>query len=1116
MTQEELLQVIEQAAKERWRTLDLSGSKLTALPPEIGQLTQLKHLILGKWHYYRQRSRSRRIGNKLNALPPEIGQLTNLKKLWASTNQLSNLPVEIGQLTNLQSLDLSGNQLSSLPVEIGQITNLRSLDLSRNELSNLPAEVVQLTNLRSLDLSRNELSNLPAEVVQLTNLRSLDISSNQLSSLPAEIGQLNSLRSLDLYNNQLSSLPNEISKLTHLRRFYFYNNQLSSLPAEIGQLNSLRSLDLYNNQLSSLPNEISKLTQLLSLSLGNNQLSSFPVEMSQLTKLRMLDFSNNQLSSLPTKIGELTCLRIFCLQNNHLSSLPAEFANFRELEILNLEANQLTSLPVELKHLSQLKTLNLRGNPIPIPPELLGSSWNNFGKPTKILDFYFRTQNPDETELLYEAKLLILGEGGAGKTSLAKKIVDETYKLQDEDTTQGIDVIRWYLKQPNGQDLRVNIWDFGGQEIYHQTHQFFLTERSLYILVADTRKENTDFDYWLNAVRLLSNNSPIFIIKNEKQNRQCEINDRQLRGEFSNLKEIMATNLADNRGLEEIKDAIQLYISRLPHVGTRLPKLWVRVRSVLENYARNNYISLDEYYRLCRLNGLNDQQEMLLLSRYLHDLGVCLHFQTDPLLKKTVILKPEWGTAAVYKVLDNETVRSNLGCFTQDELANIWSDAEYTNMRDELLHLMMRFKLCYEIPGRPHTYIAPNLLSVNQPDYDWDETDNLSLRYEYEFMPKGILTRLIVEMHPWIEQQLVWKNGVVLHKDQTRAEVIEHYNQREIRIRVAGSRKKELLAVVTHELTKIHQSYERLQYDTLVPCNCEKKCRNSQTPYSYPLETLREFLDDREYLIQCQKSRQMVDVRRLIDDVLSQEIETEQKYYLRPDRLPTPAESLQRELEQAREKSLNRQSRQTSIPESVTRDSPSSQFQFDTESDKEVFISYAWGGDSEAIVNQLDQAFQNKGITLVRDKRDLGFKGRIKEFMQRIGRGKCVVVVISEKYLKSENCMYELVQIAKNGEFYDRIFPIVLNDATIYKPIQRLQYIQHWEAQIHELNEAMKTVNAANLQGFRDDIDLYTEIRGTIAGLIDILKDMNTFTPEMHSESGFDELFQAVERKLAE
>nr|WP_225894080.1 hypothetical protein [Atlanticothrix silvestris] len=88
-------------------------------------------------------------------------------------------------------------------------------------------------------------------------------------------------------------------------------------------------------------------------------------------------------------------------------------------------------------------------------------------------------------------------------------------------------VERIYLKnqviftQPNGEDFRVNIWDFGGQEIYHQTHQFFLSKRSLYALVADTRKENTDFYWWLNVVELLSDNSPVIIIKNEQQTLQC-------------------------------------------------------------------------------------------------------------------------------------------------------------------------------------------------------------------------------------------------------------------------------------------------------------------------------------------------------------------------------------------------------------------------------------------------------------------------------------------------------------------------------------------------------------------------------------------------------------------
>jgi hypothetical protein len=184
--------------------------------------------------------------------------------------------------------------------------------------------------------------------------------------------------------------------------------------------------------------------------------------------------------------------------------------------------------------------------------------------------------------------------------------------------------------------------------------------------------------------------------------------------------------------------------------------------------------------------------------------------------------------------------------------------------------------------------------------------------------------------------------------------------------------------------------------------------------------------------------------------------------------------------------------------------------------EKEIFISYAWGGESEEFVNKLDEAFQVKGITIIRDKRDLGFKGRIKPFMEKIGRGKAIIVIVSEKYLKSENCMFELVQISKNEQFYDRVFPIILDDAKIYKSAQRIKYVQHWEEQIKELDEAMRTVGSANLQGFREDIDLYTKIRAMIADLTNILRDMNTLSPSIHAESNFEELFKALEGKMVD
>lgn len=373
----------------------------------------------------------------------------------------------------------------------------------------------------------------------------------------------------------------------------------------------------------------------------------------------------------------------------------------------------------------------------------------------------------------------------------------------------------------------------------------------------------------MKVAELLSDSSPILIIKNEKQDRECEVNAGELRKEFSKLKEVLATNLQTNRGLAEIKEEIQNYITRLSHVGDKspLPKIWVRVRSALDNYSRN-YISIYEYYQLCQTNKLTDRQDMNRLSSYLHDLGVCLHFQDDSTLKHYVILKPEWATTAVYAVLDNQEVKEKLGCFSQEQLADIWKDRKYADMRDELLQLMMRFKLCYPIPNRPGNYIAPQLLdNENLPNYTWDKSNNLILRYKYDFMPKGIITRFIVETHPWIEKQkLVWRSGVILNKNETRAEVIENYNQREIKVRVSGNRKKELLAVVTHELEKIHGSFERLKYQTLVPCNCTE-CAGSENPYAYPLENLRKRLNKGRYEIECENSFEKVDVRRLIDDV---------------------------------------------------------------------------------------------------------------------------------------------------------------------------------------------------------------------------------------------------------
>lgn len=581
-------------------------------------------------------------------------------------------------------------------------------------------------------------------------------------------------------------------------------------------------------------------------------------------KLKKLDLSNQKLVQIPEEVFELQQIESLNLSNNQLSVIPEVIGQLSNLDQLDLSNNRLSTIPQSITKLHNLTQLNLVGNPLEKPVIEIAAHG------IKAIRDYFRQLNEGE-DYIYEAKLLIIGEGGAGKTTLAKKIANPYYQLQREEaSTEGIDVTTWKFYMPEiDREFRVNIWDFGGQEIYHATHQFFLTKRSMYALVVDTRKEDTDFYYWMNVVELLSDNSPILIIKNEKQDRHREININALRGQFSNLKETIATNLATNRGLDNVISNIQDYIKKLPHIGQVLPKTWVKIRKALEEDPRN-YISLQEYFDICEVNEITKTSDKLQLSSYLHDLGVCLHFQEkeDSLLYKTVILKPEWGTDAVYKVLENKQVINNQGFFNSDNLQEIWHEDKYTSMRGELLELMKNFQLCYEIPEQKNKFIAPQLLTENQPKYNWNESKNLILRYTYEFMPKGIITRLIVIMHRWIEQhKYVWKMGLVIDKDDTKAEIIEYYDKREIKIRVTGKYKRDLLNNVTYELEKIHYSYHRLKYKKLIPCNCSL-CKNSQSPYFYSFNILRKFVADKQNYIQCQNSYQMVNILKLIDDAV--------------------------------------------------------------------------------------------------------------------------------------------------------------------------------------------------------------------------------------------------------
>ena len=768
----------------------------------------------------------------------------NLSNDWNTDNKdkLTEIPEEVFELTHLKMLKLNNNLISELPESFGDLAKLTYLDLGGNQLSELPEIIGNLTNLGHLSLSGSSLSELPEVIGNLTNLTYLSLWGNKLSELPKSIGNLTGLTHLSLWRNNLLKLPESLSKLTNLTELNLSDNHLSELPESLSKLTNLTELIVFRNQLLKLPDSLGKLTQLTELDLSDNCLLGLPQSLGNLTNLANLYLSENRLSNLPEYLGELTNLTDLDVWGNQLSELPESFDNLTNLTQLDISENPLVKPPIEIAN-----------------------------QGIEAIRDYFQQIKAEGFVELQEAKLLILGEGGAGKTSLAKKIISKDYQLQEEDSTQGIDVLTWHFPTVKGQNFWVNIWDFGGQEIYHATHQFFLTKRSLYALVADNRREDTDFYYWLNVVELLSDNSPLLIIKNEKQDRQKDINETALRGQFTNLEKTLATNLANNRGLEEILTDIKHYIQKLPHIGQVLPKTWEKVRQVLEKDARN-HITLQEYLNICDSNQITRRENKFQLSKYLHDLGVCLHFQDeeDSLLYKTVILKPEWGTDAVYKVLDNKQVINNQGEFTRNDLKNIWCEEKYLAMRGELLELMKKFQLCYEIPGNKNTFIAPQLLKNNQPEYEWHGERNLVLRYTYHnFMPKGIISRFIVVMHQFInEQKYVWRTGVILKQDDTKAEVIEYYGSREIKIRVSGKNKRNFLTVITHELDKINDSFNRLKYEKLIPCNC-KACKDSQNPFAYDFNKLLERYSNNKFTIECgNPPYEDVQVLSLIDNAI--------------------------------------------------------------------------------------------------------------------------------------------------------------------------------------------------------------------------------------------------------
>ena len=654
-----------------------------------------------------------------------------------------------------------------------------------------------------LDLSRKYLVAVPPEIGQLTQLTSLDLSSNELKALPPEIGRLKQLTYLNLRENKLKVLPPEIGQLTQLTSLYLSHNELKALPLEIGQL--------------------MQLTQLTTLDLRENKLTALPPEIEQLTQLTDLDLRENKLTALPPEIGQLL-----------------------QLTDLDLRGNKLTALPLEIRQLTQLKRLDLRSNPnLPLPPELL----EKIDAPQIIIQTWLEYL-AGQTRPLNETKLVLVGEGSVGKTSLVNRLLHDTFDPGSE-KTEGIAIHRWRLEASllegmNDGEIQVNVWDFGGQEIMHATHQFFLTKRTLYVLVLDNRYSEAEnrLDYWLTLIRSFGGDSPILVVGNKHDQHPLDLDRRGLLAEHRTVQAIVSTSCKTGHGIGDLQATIAEQIMQMPHVNDSIVTTWFKVKAELE-CLKADYIPYHKYVAMCRGQGVDKDENQRVLLDFLHDLGVVLHFP-DPRLETTNILNPEWVTQGVYRILNTRLPFEEAGILTWEMLARILDDKPYQEKRMFIIDMMQKFELCYELPDRPHTYLLPDLLPKEAPETGpWDDT--LRFEYHYPVLPGSILTRLIVRMHRHVHNRngtrLAWRAGVVLACEGNQALVRADLTSNQITIAIRGpsAGRRDLLTRIREHLGAIHSSIADLRPAAKVPVPGHSKI--PPVDYAWLREMEREGLE---------------------------------------------------------------------------------------------------------------------------------------------------------------------------------------------------------------------------------------------------------------------------------
>ena len=815
--------------------------------------------------------------------------LTNLTTLNLDRNGIGDEgATAIAQhLTNLTTLNLDLNDIGDEgATAIAQhLTNLTTLNLDRNDIGAEGATAIaqHLTNLTTLNLDLNRIGAEGATAIaqHLTNLTTLNLDLN------GEVGEVlgdggcalgTDVVAVEVEGGEVGEVLGDggCALVTDVVEVEVEGGEVGEVLGDGGcalgtdaveveveggigdegataiaqHLTNLTTLDLDRNGIGAegATAIAQHLTNLTTLNLDRNGIGDEGATAiaQHLTNLTTLNLFNNGIGAEgATAIAQhLTNLTTLNLYNNDIGDegATAIAQHLTNLTNLHLDRNGIGAEGARglldgilaWPEPSRLRILDLRDNgdlAAVLPAEVVETN-----DAQAILAAYRRfSTERDDLVPLNEAKMLVVGDEAVGKTSLIRFLTSDLPRDPNEQRTEGaslheeIETISW---SGAGADIRLNIWDFGGQEILQGTHRFFLTRRSIYLLVLSARLQDgstSAFD-WMKTIRNRADESPVIVVINKCDDGQhnLSVDLNKLQENYPEIVAVLSTSCDATefgRGsIRALREAIATTLSDatiMPYVGDKVPQSWLRVKDAVADLAeREHYLPRQRFVDLCRQDEtpieLDGEHEALLTT--LHNLGVIVYHR-----RETQVLDPNWLTRGIYAVLDSKLVRDNDGSFDRQLLAALLPPDDYPDDVHDYIIAMMEaddIGMCFALRDRPGAYLVPEALPASEPDVGPLPDDRLRLRFRYDFLPHHVIPRFIVEAHDYLtDKPTAWKTGAVLEAESCRVVARGDRDRRTLEIDVAGphNRRSAALAAVVSRLKIVHDLNPEIAPKARVP-----------------------------------------------------------------------------------------------------------------------------------------------------------------------------------------------------------------------------------------------------------------------------------------------------------